>query len=720
MKNQLLFVLIILSFIFAKDVEIPLDSIKGPTCVILDTTTATPIPFAPERSKYNVVVSDGLAELTVSQMFVNRFETASSIAYIFPLPHEGSVNAMKMYHDDSIYISKIYDKDIADSIFDSLENEGKSAALLIQERPNIFQQKIANIAPGDTTFIEVQVSLPLNYADSIYELRIPTMVAPRYQSGKASRSPWNPPADVKGTELSINVLLQTGFAITQLESPTHPITISQAESNRPELDKINLLDKNEQLTQLENRCAILTNSETYPNKDYVLRFKRSNAKTDVSLATYFDKTKNSGYFAMNIFPDETLAEDTIRSPREILIMFDISGSQGGWPIQKQKEVVNHILDRLSPNDRLAVMAFNGSQYWAFNAFEVREANETNIQIARNFINNQNASGGTNLYGAIDNYLKMPTKDEMSRYFVFLTDGFITNEEAIFERIENDPSEPTIFTYGAGGSLNHYFLEKCAEIGNGLSVALTASESALDAVDKSWEKLTSPQLDNISVEYGTLNATDIIMTPGKKLYKGMPITCFGRYSNGGTQKLEVTGYRNGNPLTFEREATFANGATPHRMIPKLWAKQMIEKLDMEDGTTETNKDTIVSLSVEYQVLSKYTAFLAVDAEEANDDNMVDTSWNTAVMPLSQIKKGLQIQTIPGSLQIQLPEGSGITGLTIVDLRGRIIFQQSFSQQNLTIFNWDGRGTNGQLIANGAYILRLHTNKGAITTKFNWFQ
>ncbi len=718
MKQATLLMLLLLSFsVQANDVEIPFDSIKGPTCVVLDTVTQTALPFAPERSKYNVTVSDGIAEITLVQMYVNRFTSISSIAYIFPLPHKGSVNSMKMLYNDSIYTAEIYEKEEAQDIYDSLTGEGKSAALLLQERPNIFQQQIANIGVGDTAFIEITTTLPLNYVDSIYELRIPTMVAERYGSTRSSGSKWNPPATVGGNSLLINVLLQTDFAVRDLESPTHPIRVSQVESIREELDNISLLEKDAVLSQEENQGVLLVASSSYNNTDYILRFKRSSSAAEISMASYFDQGRGNGYFAMNIFPDELLDEDSLLSPREILFMFDISGSQGGWPIEKQKEVVNHILDKLSPSDRISALAFNGSQTWAFAPFEVRDATDNNITVVRNFINGLRANGGTELLSAIDTYLKTPQTTEMSRYFIFLTDGFITNEENIFDRIESDPSDPTIFTFGAGNNLNHYFLETCAEIGNGFSIALSETESAESAVDAGWGRIISPQLDNIDLNFGSAAVEDLIFLPSRKLYKGMPVTCYGRYKNGGNQTVEVSGYRDGSPLSYEKEASFATGATQNRMIPKLWAKQKIEQLDLEDGVTENNKDEIIALSVEYQVLSKYTAFLAINPESVNGDNIVDTSWSTDIMEIGKIQKGLSIRQMSGHLQLDFPADVGLQMFSIFDLRGRLLFQVDLSQVTGTSYIWNG-DIGGASLASGAYIVAVQTQKGVITSKLNW--
>jgi len=63
-------------------------------------------------------------------------------------------------------------------------------------------------------------------------------------------------------------------------------------------------------------------------------------------------------------------------------------------------------------------------------------------------------------------LAIPKVQDLSRFFIFLTDGFITNESAIIDAIKNHQSSPTVFTFGAGNNLNRYFLDEAAKVGNG--------------------------------------------------------------------------------------------------------------------------------------------------------------------------------------------------------------------------------------------------------------
>src|SRR5690606_4986675 len=107
---------------------------------------------------------------------------------------------------------------------------GGQASLLLQERPNIFMQRIANMGPGETAYVEIRLSMPLKYADGELELAFPTRIGPRYSSGAAklaadTPSPWNPPEERSGPEFQFNVLVQSGLELASIHSPTHPIDV---------------------------------------------------------------------------------------------------------------------------------------------------------------------------------------------------------------------------------------------------------------------------------------------------------------------------------------------------------------------------------------------------------------------------------------------------------------------------------------------------------------
>ncbi|MFC1586532.1 T9SS type A sorting domain-containing protein [Fibrobacterota bacterium] len=440
------------------------------------------------------------------------------------------------------------------------------------------------------------------------------------------------------------------------------------------------------------------------------------------MATYMDEEKNTGYFALNLYPDpDLLAGD--RADLEVVLLMDISGSQSGWAIEKEKEISNIILSRLLSTDRLSVLAFNTSVFWAFGQGTVVDATADNITLARNFINGQSAGGGTALLSGVQASLNVPATSEHQRIYIFLTDGFITNEAAIFEEIRNHPSQPTVFTFGAGDNLNRYFLDEAATIGNGFSTEITQNDPVEDMVDAAWNKIESPQLESISISFGNVEVSEMVLPVNSNLFVGSPYSVYGQYATGGLCQVTLSGYRDGQPVTIEKEITLARESNISHMIPQVWARQKIARLETEEGTGTQNKLEIIDLSVEYQVLSKYTAFLAIDPTPVEEGQSLGGSGffsNTDVLDRLFTSVDFTIDIKDGFLWINIPEGQLLYSVRVFDINGRVLFEWSGGSSTSTdnLFKWDGRRLNGDILKPGQYFIQIQTNLGTVSKKITW--
>jgi hypothetical protein len=290
-------------------------------------------------------------------------------------------------------------------------------------------------------------------------------------------------------------------------------------------------------------------------------------------------------------------------------------------------------------------------------------------------------------------------------------------------IADHPTNPTVFTFGAGNNLNRYFLDRAAEVGNGHSSILTQHEGVLPYVNDTWDKLESPALENVSVDFGGLDTSSIILPLSTNLYVGSPLYCYGKYKTGGDHTISVRGYQNGQPVTVSNTVSFTSVPNMNAMLPKIWAKQKINRLAIEEGTTESNKQKIVDLSTEYQVLSKYTAFLAVDPTVvSSEESLRDDFVNTPViepMPGDRLSAP-RIMVAPGRLTIEMPEQEELREIRVYDVRGRLVLKLDLrGALRGGVFRWDGVLPDGTRLRTGRYIMRIVTSKSVMTRRLLWY-
>jgi Ca-activated chloride channel homolog len=714
-----LFALIALALAASATAQIPLDSLHGPVAGMIDPETKQQVAVSPAFTRVNVVITDGIAQAVVTQRFVNPFRGKTETVYLFPLPDQGAVHGMKYQYKDSVYVAAIMERQKAQSIYDSIKNAGGQAALLLQEKPNIFQQRIAALGPGDTAFVEIRLSIPLKYVDGELELAFPTRIGPRYGTGPgAGNGPWNPPEDRSGPEFQFNVVVESGLELGGIYSPTHPIEIGTLADTRKTLQERGVLAEAEAPKAAYVRSILLKTAATYPNRDYVLRLARSKAAPDFSLATAAD-AKSQGYFMLNLYPD-TAAFAGKRGPMELVILLDISGSQYGWPLEREKEIALNILSRLTPDDDIDVLAFSDAVTYAFGSETPVAADAANQAIAERFIRGLTSSGGTQLLNAVNKTLAVPSKTEKQRYYVFLTDGFITDETAVLQAISQHASKPAIFTFGAGNSLNRYFLEECAKVGNGFATPMVEGDAVGPLVESAWGRLEAPQIDNLSVDFGGLAVAEVLYPVSNRLYRGLPYRVIGKYAEGGAHTVTVKGTRQGQPVSFSHTIDFSSEDALAWAVPKLWAREKIGQLLLQQGTGSAQQSAITALSIEYQVLCRYTAFLAANPQLLSADNSISKGMPTRLVAEERLNPRFDLSMRGGFLYLEWKLPARLEVIRVFDMQGRLVFEFRPGRlaEALGRWTWDGRDASGRPLGRGRYLISVQTRGGTRNSVFVW--
>jgi len=136
-----------------------------------------------------VDITGVIADVRVTQVYKNEGKRTLEAIYVFPGSTRAAVYGMKMTIGDRTIVAKIREREQARKEYEQAKQQGKSASLLEQQRPNVFQMNVANIRPGDEIRVELSYTEMLTPESGEYQFVYPTVVGPRYSSRPAASAP---------------------------------------------------------------------------------------------------------------------------------------------------------------------------------------------------------------------------------------------------------------------------------------------------------------------------------------------------------------------------------------------------------------------------------------------------------------------------------------------------------------------------------------------------
>src|SRR6266540_1417541 len=124
-----------------------------------------------------------LAEVVLTQTFVNRFDLPLQATYVFPLPDRAAVTEFRMEAGDRVVEGALRERAEARAAYDEALVAGRMAAIAEEERPGVFTMRVGNLPPGERASVRLVVLGPLPYDQGEATFRFPLVVAPRYIPG---------------------------------------------------------------------------------------------------------------------------------------------------------------------------------------------------------------------------------------------------------------------------------------------------------------------------------------------------------------------------------------------------------------------------------------------------------------------------------------------------------------------------------------------------------
>jgi Ca-activated chloride channel family protein len=552
-------------------------------------------------------VTGVVARARVTQRFRNPGDDRVEAVYVFPLPDAAAVDHLRMLVGRRVIEGQIRERGRARRIYEAARSTGQKASLLEQERPNIFTASVANIGPRETVEVVLEYQEVVRWDGGEFGVRFPLAITPRYTpGGPPAGTPEAPDtaetgpitrarfSDLADAPVRLAVEIDAGFALSSLYSPSHEIRTSRVSDTVYE---------------------VALDPDAVPaDRDFVLRWAPERGQTPEA-ALFTEGNGGDTYALLMVLPPDPDDAGDARLPRETVFVIDTSGSMAGPSLEQAKLALMIALDDLAPGDRFNVIEFNSVTRRLFP--ESVTADAAAIERARHFIDSLDANGGTEMADALAAALEGDPPRGFVRQIVFVTDGAVGNESALFAYIGEHLGASRLFPVGIGSAPNSYFMRKAAQFGRGAFTFIGSPLQVSERMDALFRKLESPVLTGLEVSWDD-PAAEAWPARIPDLYAGEPLVVTARLT-GPVGRIQVRGERGerswekvfrpgppGGPRDIDPPARSA--------IAKLWARRKIDALmdaAIEGADREAARQAVVDLGLAHHLVTRYTSLVAVD-------------------------------------------------------------------------------------------------------------
>ncbi|MGJ4888539.1 marine proteobacterial sortase target protein [Bradyrhizobium sp. HKCCYLRH3099] len=570
----------------------------------------------------DIVVSGPTARARVTQLFRNTSSQWLEAVYAYPLPPDSAVDSLKMIVGDRVVVGDIKPRQQAKVIYEQAKRDGKTAALTEQERPNIFTNSVANIGPGETVLVQIEYQQPVAQVAGEFALRVPLVVAPRYNPkpivqsvdlrpdsngwGAASNDPvpdrdrispevLDPAKDAPVNPTRITVRLQAGFALGEVKSHHHQVTVDSPDA--------------------KTRVVTLAEGVVPADRDFELTWKPASVAMP-SVGLFHEQVGDADYLLAFVTPPAVAATTQRPQPRDVIFVIDNSGSMGGTSIRQAKASLLYALGRLQPGDRFNVIRFDDTMTVLFPSSVPADAEH--VGSATSFVGALEARGGTEMVPAMRAALTDDGSDsDRVRQVVFLTDGAIGNEQQLFETITAMRGRSRIFMVGIGSAPNTYLMSRAAELGRGAFTHIGSVEQVEERMRDLFAKLENPVVTGLTATFSEASA-DLTPAVLPDVYRNEPLVLAAKIDRL-AGSLQLKGRIGDQPWTITLPLS---SAAEGKGLSKLWARRKIGDAEvaktMRQMTPEEADGAILKLAMEHQLVTRLTSLVAVDKTPRRPD------------------------------------------------------------------------------------------------------
>ncbi len=532
---------------------------------------ATGPAFAMLDSQIDVSVRGPVIEVVVTQRFRNPSDHATEATYIFPLPADAAVSAMAIQVGARTIHAAIEPRDAAQRRYEAAVAAGAPAALLDQERPDVFTQTVAAIPAHGTVEITLRYDSVARYAAGQWELALPMVVAPRYvpgtASGRATTGSGRSPDTDRAPDAS---------RVTPAASPG---------AGGPTAVAIHFIDEPAELASPSHalggtrRDATLTDPRS--DHDAIVRWKAAAAS-----AGWVERDDGGGGYAAVVV--EAPAPAATRGAVRAVLAIDRAATTRGDGDIVERPLVRAMLDALGAGDRVRVI---GSDRLAWSAPDD----------ARAALDRAWASPAV----AFDLTRALGEARPDGAAIVVISDGLVADDPAAIAAARR--LGVPVHVLGIGPSPARATLTQIAAVTGG-TARFVAPGDDLAAVARAVMADVASRPAPIAINWGALVASEVEPVVLPRLGAGQAMLVVARIARPQVANARVRG----EVFAFEPlgPARGVDGATTARgPLARRWARERLG--DLLVGPHD--RAAVTRLALAYGLVSPYTSLVAVGSD-----------------------------------------------------------------------------------------------------------
>lgn len=527
---------------------------------------------------------DRVLRYEVTETFVNRGGRVGEADYIFPLPKGAAFQDLKLSIDGQMISGETMNATQARAIYEDIVRRQRDPALVEWMGYGMLRARIFPIAPGEEKKVVVRFQMVAEREGDA--LRID------YFQGKQTQQNWlafsGNRDDDDRARASFTLTYPADQAYGRPYSPTHSLSTNTRGGRRE--------------VRAEGSASEVT---------LLIPIRKGNEPA-ISMLTYAPRNED-GFALITLSPPSVATRVT---PRDVTLVLDVSGSMSGVKINQAREAGKQVLATLNPSDRFKLIDFS-TEVRTFRDEFVRATRE-NVAQGSKYLESLDASGSTNISGALDAALEGDVPSGRLGLVLFVTDGEPTigerNPESIASRVNRLRGDRRIFSFGVGADLNAALVERLAVEGKGTAQFVRPDESVERAVSIVASRLTNPVVTNVRVSADGVRLLKRHPSEATDIFAGQDYVLLARYNGSGTGRLRFEGETANGPVSWTSRVLFPETSRENQYIARLWATQRIGYLSAEKrkgGSSREIDDEIRQLGEKYAIPTEFTSYLVVE-------------------------------------------------------------------------------------------------------------